>query len=307
MRPCRGSTPISYKQPTRHSEWKMKMGRHRLLVMALALLVSSGVSAGETIPISEVSHIHGIAFDAANPGKMFIATHVGLFRTTAAGMAEQVSTDTNDYMGFIPHPTEANLLFASGHPTAGGNMGVIVSHDGGASWTQVAQGEGGPVDFHAMTISRADPQTIYGLFHGIQVSRDGGANWSAAGAGPEGVIDLTASAEQQGRLYAGTVRGLWMSEDGGAGWAPIGPQDIPVTMVETAADGSLYAFFAGNGLFQQAPGGGAWTALADNLGSSDFLHMAIDPLDASHLVAVTQDSQILESRDGGKSWAPLNS
>jgi photosystem II stability/assembly factor-like uncharacterized protein len=277
------------------------------LICALALLASPAAFAAEAVPISDVSHIHGIAFDAANVGVIFLATHYGVFRTTADGTAEPVSTNTDDYMGFTPHPTDANLLFASGHPATGGNLGVIVSRDGGVSWTQVAEGENGPVDFHAMTISRADPQTIYGLFRGIQVSHDGGASWSTAGPGPDGVIDLAASAEQRGSLYAGTVRGLWMSADAGTSWAPVGPENIPVTMVEAAADGAIYAFFAGNGLFRKAADSGEWTALADNLGSSDFLHMAIDPLDAAHLVAVTQDSQILESRDGGKSWAPLAS
>ena len=38
---------------------------------------------------------------------------------------------TYDYMGFIPHPTDPSLLFASGHPAGGGNLGFIVSNDGG--------------------------------------------------------------------------------------------------------------------------------------------------------------------------------
>ena len=42
--------------------------------------------------------------------------------------------------------------------------GVIASTDGGVTWSSLAEGASGPVDFHAMAISRADPKVIYGSF-----------------------------------------------------------------------------------------------------------------------------------------------
>ena len=268
-----------------------------------------GLVIWSTVPampmaLSEVSHIHGIAIDPTNPSTIFLATHYGLYRGKPDGTAEQVSADRNDYMGFTPDPANDGRLFASGHPEGGGNMGVILSEDGGATWTQLSVGADGPVDFHAMTVSRADPKTMYGLSKGVQVSRDNGASWAVAGPGPDRVIDISASPTGPDILFAGTVGGLMRSEDGGKNWALIGPANVAASMVEATADGSVYAFFAGAGLFKLSQQG-EWTALANNFGQSYLLHMAGDPSDASHLVAVTETSAIVESRDGGKTWAPF--
>jgi len=275
-------------------------------IAILAVGISLPAMAAEKVPLAEVSHIHGIAFDPATPGSVFLATHHGLYKASPDGMAEAISENKDDYMGFSPHPTDPTLLFASGHPSQGGNVGVIVSRDGGAIWTQLATGVGGPVDFHAMTVSRADPQTLYGLYDGIQVSRDGGKTWSVAGPGPAQVIDLAASAKKMEVLYAATLGGLMMSSDAGASWQLVGPPNVEVSMVETAQEGSLYAFFVGSGLFRQSPGDSTWAEIG-RPSDKIILHLAADPADPAHLLSVTQDSEILRSTDGGRTWAPFAS
>ena len=89
-------------------------------------------------------------------------------------MATRISDNQNDYMGFTPHPSDSNVFYASGHPASGGNTGFAVSEDGGRTWRQLSKGVRGPVDFHRMDVSRADPGVIYGVYRGLQVSRDGG-------------------------------------------------------------------------------------------------------------------------------------
>lgn len=271
---------------------------------AVVGLIAWSTVPAKAMPLSDVSHVHGIAIDPADPSAIFLATHYGVYRGMPDGTAEQVSTDLNDYMGFTPDPGNDGRLFASGHPEGGGNMGIVVSEDGGATWTQLSAGAAGVVDFHAMTISRADPRTMYGLSGDIQVSRDSGATWTIAGPGPDRAIDLAASPTTPDVLFAGTVGGLMRSEDAGKNWALIGPANVATSLVEATADGSLYAFFAGAGLFKLSQQG-EWTALANTFGQNYLLHMAGDPSDANHLVAVTETSAILESRDGGKTWAPF--
>jgi photosystem II stability/assembly factor-like uncharacterized protein len=280
---------------------------YRIAAVAVlaAILATSPAAIGQSIPLSEVSHIHGIGFDAAAPGSLLLATHYGLYRAHPDGTATAVSSDRNDYMGFTPDPANPDRLLASGHPAAGGNLGVIVSEDGGATWTQLAAGVDGPVDFHAMTISRADPETIYGLYGDIQVSRDGGATWAVAGLAPGRVIDLAASPGAADSLYAGTVGGLMLSTDAAQTWTLIGPPDVPATMVEATGDGSVYAFFHGAGLFRQSATDGEWSRLAGDFGESYILHLAADPSDPMHLVAVTEKSALLESQDGGRTWEPF--
>jgi hypothetical protein len=283
----------------------MALQAHQALALIAALAVmgwiSPSTSQDQSTPLSEVSHIHGIGFDPAAPGGILLATHYGLFRARPDGTAVRISVDRNDYMGFSPDPASGRLL-ASGHPEEGGNLGVISSEDGGVTWTQVSAGAGGPVDFHAMTISRADPQRIYGLYGGIQVSRDGGTTWSIAGPGPDRVIDLAASPTEADVVYAGTVAGLMLSSDAGQTWTAMGPPDVAASMVEATGDGSVYAFLVGPGLFKLSGSDGRWSQLAADFGESYLLHLAADPSDPTHLVVVTEASAILESADGGKTW-----
>ena len=198
-------------------------------------------------------------------------------------------------------------MYASGHPSGGGNLGVLVSRDGGQTWTQVATGAGGPVDFHAMDVSRADPNVIYGIYSGVQVSRDGGTTWIAAGSPPADVIDLAASAVSPDIVFAGSMSGIMISRDGGETWEPTGPQGQPAAMVHTAPDGPVYAFIVGTGLMRSPGAALDWRPVSNDLGERVLLHLAVDPADPDRMFAVTDESQVLASTDGGKTWQPLES
>jgi photosystem II stability/assembly factor-like uncharacterized protein len=260
--------------------------------------------AAKGIPIADVSHLHGIAVDASDPSRLYLATHYGVFRTTPDGMAEQVSDNANDYMGFTAHPTEPGTFFASGHPSTGGNMGVIVSQNGAQNWEELASGVDGPVDFHAMDVSAADPNVLYGLYGDVQVSRDAGKTWEVAGSPPADVFDISASAIDPETLYAATRSGLMVSRDGGKSWTATGPEGQPASMVQaSAADGSVYAFVVGSGLMKTPGSALNWQPVANEFGDAVLLHLAADPSDANRLFAVTNEGKILASTDGGQSWS----
>src|SRR3546814_8022710 len=147
-------------------------------------------------------------------------------------------------MGFTPHPADPEVLYASGHPAGGGNLGFIVSRDGGQSWAKLSDGAGGPVDFHQMDISKADPQVIYGVFGELQKSTDGGQSWSRVGPAPEGIIGLAASSIDADRLYAATRRGLLGSIDGGQGWRPAPASKQLARLVPVTREGITAALLA---------------------------------------------------------------
>ncbi|MEO6012863.1 MAG: sialidase family protein, partial [Devosia sp.] len=147
----------------------------------LLTVLGTPAAFGESVPLADVAHIHGVAFDVTQPGQLLLATHYGVYRTEGSGLAQTISEDANDYMGFTPSPDNPTLLLASGHPAQGGNMGFIVSTDGGVTWSQRSPGASDAVDFHALTVSRADSRVLFGLYGSIQVSRDDGATWQVSG------------------------------------------------------------------------------------------------------------------------------
>lgn len=285
-----------------------------LLVLAtVALVVGRASSAGGTTvsALAGETHFHGIGVDGRGGERIYLATHHGLFAVAPDGTARRISESRDDFMGFTPHPGDPDVLYASGHPAGGGNLGFIVSRDGGETWSRLAQGAGGPVDFHQMDLSKADPEVVYGVFDGLQRSTDGGRTWTRIGPAPEGIIDLAASSRDVDRVYAATRSGLVVSTDGGRQWRRAHESAQPATMVHVSPDGTIHAFIVGTGLVRAQEGRLDWTALGDGPGGDVVLHLAVTA-DAQQrtLYAVTLDpgtrSQgVHVSRDGGRTWARL--
>lgn len=254
------------------------------------------------------THVHGIAVDANDPKRVYLATHHGFFAATPDGKVERVSGDDSDYMGFTAHPRDPATFFVSGHPSSGGNLGFMSSTDGGKSWRQLARGANGPIDFHQMDVSKADPNTIYGFYRGLQVSRDGGRSWETVDAALDDIIDLAASSRSTDTLYAATRDGLLISRDGGKSWQPAHTGTSPVTTVRTTADGDVYAYVIGTGLIWALEEGLNWAVLGDSFAGGYVVHLAVDPTNKARLYAVTVDptthrGDVLASGDGGQSWS----
>lgn len=284
-----------------------------LAVAAMGSLASRSFSASETTvaTLAGETHFHGIAVDPRDPDRLYLATHHGLFVVGADGKARQVSELTDDFMGFTPHPTDPEVLYASGHPAGGGNLGFTVSRDGGRSWSKLGDGAGGPVDFHQMDVSKADPAVVYGVFGDLQRSVDGGRSWTRVGPAPEGLIALAASGTEVDRLYAATRGGLMLSTDGGRQWRPAHLLRTPATAVHVTADGTVYAFIVGTGLVRVSEPGFRWATVGNAFGDAYVLHLtAVADGETHRLYAVTLDpntrAQALHvSRDGGRRWSQV--
>ena len=259
--------------------------------------------------LATTTHFHGIAADRSDPSRVYLATHHGLYRVAPDGTAALVSPTRDDFMGFTPHPTGPSVLFASGHPAGGGNLGVVASRDGGVSWEKLADGVGGPVDFHAMDVSKVDPDVIFGVHGGLQRSADGGRSWTRIAPAPAGLIDIAASAVDANRLYAATQNGLRVSDDGGLTWSDGFIAGWTATMVHAGADATVYAFTPGMGLMRADEADLAWQVVANRFGDEVLLHLATGA-DPRTLYAVSVGpggggQAVLVSTDAGVNWARL--
>jgi photosystem II stability/assembly factor-like uncharacterized protein len=282
-----------------------------LLGLTLVALVSNSMQPGyadatTTLEVlSGKTHFHGIAVHPIDPARFYLATHHGFYLVAPGGSAKRLSENKNDYMGFTPHPQDSEIFYASGHPAGGGNLGFIQSTDGGRTWNKLSAGVGGPVDFHQMDVSRADPNLIYGVFRGLQVSKDGGKSWKKVAQAPPKLLDLAASANDSKTLYAATQQGLLISLNHGKAWSPAHFNQSPASMVQAAGDGSIYAFIAGLGLLRSPDDSMRWQRLSNDFGNRYLLHLAVDPNYPGILYAITNTGEVLASKDGGTTWKPF--
>lgn len=253
--------------------------------------------------LKQHTHIHGLAVDRNDPSQLLVATHHGLFRVTGDGNAKLISV-VQDFMGFTPDPSDPNSLFASGHPAGGGNLGFITSTDNGETWQQLSPGVGGPVDFHQMTVSLADPKVVYGAYGVLQMSRDAGKSWSEVGPLPDNLIDMAASANDAKTIYAATENGLVISKDEGRTWETI-LDGAPVSFVEVTGDGTAYAFMLGRGLVRFREDQPKPETVSNDWGNRIPLHLAVDPVNAKRMFVATHKGDILVSADGGIKWTLL--
>lgn len=110
------------------------------------------------------NHIHGLGIDPIDSGILYIATHGELYKSVNGGPPVKVeNAERRDYMAFTADPSKSGTVYASGHPSTGGNTGFIKSNNGGLTWQKVSDVLNPPVDFHAIAISDSNPNILYGF------------------------------------------------------------------------------------------------------------------------------------------------
>lgn len=105
-----------------------------------------------------------------------------------------------------------------------------------------------------------------------------------------------------GHVFLATRQGLFLaSPDGKAQWVT-DTGNMPVSMVHTGDDGSVFVYSLLKGLMKGNPEGTAWQTLNNQFGSQIPIDMASEPGPEGKLFLTTQAQWILVSTDSGKSW-----
>lgn len=149
-------------------------------------------------------HIHGLGIDPSDRGILYIATHGDFYQSINGSPPLKVDKKRADYMAFNASPNAGMPLYASGHPSTGGNMGLVKSTDGGKTWQTVATILDPPVDFHAMSVSKSEPNTIIGFDsagRGLFKTTDAGLNWQKLEP-PEYISALAISPTNSNVIFA---------------------------------------------------------------------------------------------------------
>ncbi len=286
-----------------------------ILVTALVLSVSiyvfnrPNLTTSETLQTTNeprLEHIHGFAVDVSDEERLLIATHHGLLELKQ-GELSPVGRVTDDLMGFTPHPTDSRIYFSSGHRARGGNLGFQKSMDGGVSWTKLSDALGGPVDFHSMTVSTANPDIVYGHFRTLQRSKDGGLTWESLPTTIQPFM-LTAHPENENRVYAATQTGVMVSEDYGETWmslsAEIASGAVSTFALSPNGNDALVFGETLEGLGRSTDGGKTWKRIGEKFENSPIVFI-VYAKNSAHVYAVNRANAIFKSVDGGVMWSKV--
>lgn len=270
-----------------------------ILLGVVLLMVTGGGDEDGYNAVTSIADVHGMALDPEDSNTLYVATHDGLIRAVGDEDWARVGSSTDDFMGFSIHPDNGSVFWVSGHPSSGGNMGVRQSTDGGFTWTSLAL-EG--VDFHAMDVSPADPDRLWGQFRGeIYRSDDGGHGWDIVANSPQRIVNFEPHPEEADTVYAAGDRGILRSEDAGATWRPWFNQ-AAFDLAIHPSDASLMVVSVGSELYRSTEGGQDWEPLGLDVGQQTVGYLALDPADPDTLYAATFQTGIYKTVDAGASW-----
>lgn len=245
------------------------------------------------------SHIHGLGIDPAD-GRLYIATHEGIFTTDESGTPHLVGDSKDDFIGFTV--AEDSSFLASGHPAdpapgsgSGSDQpadhGLIRSTDAGKSWTTASLK--GEAVFQALAQAKG---TLYGYDATgglLRVSKDG-TTWQDRARLQ--ALDIAVHPADPDQVVATTADGVARSTDGGTTFAP--GEEPAMEFVSWASPDALFGVDFTGTLSVSADGGATWQRTATVPGGQP---QALTAVDERHILAATQDG-VYESKDAGRTF-----
>ncbi len=195
-------------------------------------------SSSKSYILGDWHDIHGVGIfntdNSNDDGSVYLATHNGLYNKKQNSSWVKVGNDKSDLMGFVINPTKEGVMYSSGHPVNGGNLGFRMSTDSGKTWQTISTVTDNPIDFHAMSISPVNNNILYGSPGGgyaLFITQDEGKTWSSITSIPSQIVSIAADPLNSNGVYIGTDSGIFYSNDQGKNWKKIESELIGSSVV----------------------------------------------------------------------------
>ena len=210
---------------------------------------------------------------------------------TSGGAANLASYRPPDLHALVVSATDERTI------TFGHHQGMLISHDGGATWTPLSGASGKD----AMGIALPpNSKTAYAAGHDVFLrSDDGGQSWSPVKPTLPGtdVHGFAASATQPNTYYAYVVGfGLFKSTDGGTAWSAVAPApgSTMSLAVSKSSSGDVLFALTMEGMARSRDGGRSWEAVREVPAGSVSA--------VGEMVYVADRGTVMASTDGGQTW-----
>jgi hypothetical protein len=183
--------------------------------------------------------IHGVGLFNTADGTLYLATNNGLYSKHQNSTWVQVGNDKSDITGFVINPKKDGVMYSSGYPPSGGNLGFRMSTDSGNTWKAISSVTGkssvktvslltgiNPIAFNSIAISPVNTEILYGSSEDgdiLYMTNDEGKIWSAKTAIPSKIKikSIAAHTSVPNNVFIGTNSGIFYSTDKGNNWTKV--------------------------------------------------------------------------------------
>ncbi|MDX2473152.1 MAG: glycosyl hydrolase, partial [Candidatus Krumholzibacteria bacterium] len=260
----------------------------------------------------------------------------GVYRSRDGGQTWQnMGLTESEHIGrIVLHPENPNVVYVAAQGplwSGGGERGLFMTVDGGATWKKVLGG-GKFTGVNEVVMDPFDANILYastwqrfrdvavlmdgGPESGIHKSTDGGRTWRALKTGlpaeDMGKIGLAVSPQKAGVVYAAIelgarTGGFWRSTDGGESWEKrsdkIAGGTGPHYYTEIFASPHAFdlVFYMEVRMSYTDDGGKTFQPVGEKNKHVDNHALAFDPNDPDYLLAGC-DGGLYESWDRGQNW-----
>lgn len=183
---------------------------------------------------------------------------------------------------------------------------VVVSEDGGASWSQLPC----PTRVVLTGVHFADRRLGWAVGHDAVIlkTEDGGASWRIVYSDPEAeapLLDVWFPTASEG-FAIGAYGTFLETADGGESWDSrwISEDDFHLHTIDRAADGTLYIAAEAGVVYRSDDGGATWESLPSPYEGSFF---GILPLDEGTVLVHGLRGHLFRSEDRGETWTAIES
>jgi photosystem II stability/assembly factor-like uncharacterized protein len=258
--------------------------------------------------------LDSIVVNSADPATIYVgawnnSTDGGLWISHDGGhnWSEPAQLKGQPVHALAQAPSDPQILYA------GTLEGVFRSSDGGATWAEISPPGSHEIhEIESLAVDPGDPDTVYaGTWHLPWKTADGGKTWHNIKQGlivDSDVFSIIVDPEHPRTVYLSACSGIYKSENAGILFHKI--QGIPSEARRTRSlmqdPEKREVVYAGTteGLYKTVNAGKTFKRMTD----SDVVVNAvyIDPSDSNRVLLATDRGGVLESDDGGATFAPSN-
>ncbi len=262
----------------------------------------------------------------------FNTMEIGITGTLYGGGTDTLYRSTDEGQTWIPasvpdfrpadfdvHPTNPDIVFATGHIISGGNYYISIAKttNGGASWTVTQVSTAFSGYGRCIAVSPFSPDIIYvggaskstnepKLFR----STDGGSSWNEViyigWASDYNMNSLVIHPINPNTVCAATQSHIYRTTNGGVSWSRTGTgRDYSYEMVWSVDDTSVIFVSAKDVVYRSLNGGVSWTAHSSGLVSGTHQSLAADWSNSANVYTVSHLG-IYRSQNTATSWLPSN-